>query len=165
MRNSFPRQIHSVSVGGCFHKGLAVAQLTVQKQNLWLHQPFVQREKRKTHTEETRQTLCNTTTETTGLCSSWERSFCLPRVALQFSRCARHNTVPLVQLGLVEICGSCSCVAVSSFLGVRSPLQWIFRKVTFISCVLVIVHHYIEIFYGSLGVTLLANLAFELWTF
>jgi hypothetical protein len=47
MRSSFPRQIHSVPVGGCFHKGLAVAQLTVQKQNLWLHQPFVQSEKSK----------------------------------------------------------------------------------------------------------------------
>jgi hypothetical protein len=88
----------------------------------------------------------------------------LPGMALQFSRCARHRTVPLVQLGLAEICGSCSCVAVSSFLGVRSLFHWIFRKVTFISRVLVIVHHYIGIFYGSLDVILLAKLAFELGT-
>ena len=84
-------------------------------------------------------------------------------MALQFSRCAPHNTV--VQLGLAENCGSCSCVAVSSFLGVRSPLHWVFRKVTFISRVLVIVRHYIEISYGSLGMILLAKMAFELGTF
>jgi len=76
--------------------------------------------------------------------------------------CIKGNQVicPLVQLG-----GSCSCVAVSSLLGVGSPLHWIFRKVTFISSVLVIVHYYKEIFYGSLGVIFLAKLAFEVGTF
>ena len=47
---------------GSFHTGLAAAQLTVQKQNLWLHRPFVQSEqgnKRKILTQETRQILCN----------------------------------------------------------------------------------------------------------
>jgi hypothetical protein len=53
----------------------------------------------------------------------------LLRRALQFARRAGHDTVPLVQVGLAEVCGSCSCVAVSSFLGSRSPLHWIFRKV------------------------------------
>jgi len=54
MKNFFPRQIHPVPVDGCFHKGLDVAQLTVQKENLWLHQPFVQSKKsppqKKSHT-------------------------------------------------------------------------------------------------------------------
>jgi hypothetical protein len=36
--------------------------------------------------------------------------------------CAQHNPVPRVQLDLAEILGSCSNVAVSSSLGVRSPL-------------------------------------------
>lgn len=54
----------------------------------------------------------------------------LLRRAFQVSRRVRHNTVPLVQVGLAEICGSCSCVAVSSFLGSRSPLHCIFRKVS-----------------------------------
>jgi hypothetical protein len=44
-------------------------------------------------------------------------------VALQFSQCAQHNPVPCVQLGLAEIIGSCSCVAVSSSLGVHLPQQ------------------------------------------
>jgi hypothetical protein len=81
--------------------------------------------------------------------------------------CIKGNQVicPLVHLGLAEICGNCSCVAVSSFLVVRSPLHWIFRKVTSISRVSVSEHHYIEIFYSSLDVILLAKLAFELGTF
>jgi hypothetical protein len=60
MRNSFPHQIHSVPVGRCFHKGLAVAQLTVQKQNLWLHQPFVQSEKSKKITHRKLDNRCAT---------------------------------------------------------------------------------------------------------
>lgn len=51
MWNSFPWQIHSLPLGGSCHKGLAAAQLTVQKQSQWLRWPSVPSEwpKKITH--------------------------------------------------------------------------------------------------------------------
>jgi len=120
MWNSFPRQIHSVPLGGSCHKGLAAAQLTVQKQSQWLHWPSVPAErKKKTHWKIdnycTMQLLRRLASSV-----SWEQSclvFCewYGGCVAIFS-VGQHKPVPRVQLGLADILCSCSCIAVSSFL-------------------------------------------------
>lgn len=88
----------------------------------------------------------------------------IPWRASQFSRCARHNRLPRVQLGLAEISGICNCLRFQ-FPWCTLALALDFRKCTFIFRFVVVVHNYIEIFYGSLGVILLAKLAPELESF
>ena len=77
----------------------------------------------KSHTQETGQPRAMQ--QLLGISAS---SLSLERSCLVFSEwrcsflCAQHNPVPRVQLVLAEILGSWSSVAVSSSLGVRSPL-------------------------------------------